>query len=101
MATRIDHTTWYPAGLDSAVYMDGTTRPAIQTRSFNNTTIGSNMDGGYGPRIVKSRNAPTLTGETNDSRQAPTLWLGNQLGLCLRHPRSKGSPSPVTTSVVS
>jgi len=60
----------YPAGLNSAAYMERNDSQGYRSSSnSNNTIIGSNMNGGSsgGPWIVNFGLPYTLTGETNGS----------------------------------
>ena len=90
----------YPAGLDSAQYMErNDSQGYVSSSNSNNTVIGSNMNGGSsgGPWLVNLGLAAALTGETNGSAPARNTVVGvTSWGYTSNAPKEQGA-SPFTS----
>lgn len=91
----------YPAGLDSAAYMERNDSQGFTSSSnSNNTIIGSNMNGGSsgGPWIINFGLPSALTGETNGSVPASNAIVGvTSWGYTSNAPKEQGA-SPFTSA---
>ncbi len=90
----------YPAGLDSAAYMErNDSQSYLSSTNSNNTIIGSNMNGGSsgGPWIVNFGLPYVLTGESNGSGyMGPNVVVGvTSWGYTSDGPKEQGA-SPFT-----
>lgn len=90
----------YPAGLDSAAYMERNDSYGYKNSTYsNNTIIGSNMDGGSsgGPWIENFGLASVLTGETNGSFPQQNVVVGvTSWGYTSTAPKEQGA-APFTS----
>jgi V8-like Glu-specific endopeptidase len=95
----------YPAGLDSAAYMERNDSSGFTNSTYSsNTIIGSNMDGGSsgGPWLVNFGIAPTLTGETNGSAPTPNVVVGvTSWGYVSTSPKEQGASPFTSNNIVS
>ena len=91
----------YPAGLNSALYMQRNDSSGFVNATYSsNTIIGSNMDGGSsgGPWVVNFGIPPTLTGQTNGSAPSPNIVVGvTSWGYVSKAPKEQGA-SPFTSN---
>jgi V8-like Glu-specific endopeptidase len=95
----------YPAGLNSAAYMERNDSSGFANATYsNNTIIGSNMDGGSsgGPWLVNFGIPPTLTGETNGSAPSPNVVVGvTSWGYISTGPKEQGASPFTSNNIVS
>ena len=95
----------YPAGLDSAAYMErNDSQGYVSAGNSNNTVIGSNMNGGSsgGPWIANFGLPPVLTGETNGSAPAANTVVGvTSWGYISNAPKEQGASPFTSNNIVS
>jgi hypothetical protein len=95
----------YPAGLDSAAYMErNDSQGYVSSSNSNNTVIGSNMNGGSsgGPWIANFGLPAALTGETNGSAASPNIVIGvTSWGYTSASPKEQGAAPFTSNNIVS
>lgn len=95
----------YPAGLNSALYMERNDSSGFVNATYSsNTIIGSNMDGGSsgGPWLVNFGIPPILTGETNGASPDPNIVVGvTSWGYISTAPKEQGASPFTSNNVVS
>ena len=95
----------YPAGLNSAAFMErNDSYGYVSSANSNNTVIGSNMDGGSsgGPWTANFGLPPTLTGETNGSAPNPNVVIGvTSWGYTSTAPKEQGASPFTSNNIVS
>jgi len=95
----------YPAGLDSAAFMErNDSQGYVSSANSNNTVIGSNMNGGSsgGPWIANFGLPSALTGETNGSAPAANTVVGvTSWGYTSNAPKEQGASPFTSNNIVS